>query len=143
MAALTADRNTQRRTGDNFSRPVAAGVNIFAGALVVLNAAGYAEPGTTSTAVIADGRAEDPANNVGGANAAINVPVHAGIFLWDNSAGGDLIAQANVGATCYVVDDHTVALTTGGGTRSPAGKIVDTDPATGKVWVATGQVFPV
>lgn len=134
--ALSADRNTPRRTGQVYSRPVAAGVTIYGGALVVLNAAGYAEPGVTSTTVTADGRAEYGVNNAAGAAGAVNVDVRPGIYRYANSAGGDAIAQANVGANCYVVDDQTVALTNGGGTRSVAGRIVDVDSV--GVWVLIG-----
>jgi hypothetical protein len=139
MAALSADRNTARRTGEMFSRPVLGGVLIYAGALVCLDAAGYAQPGAVATTLAADGRAEFHVDNTTGANGAVNIEVHPGIFRWDNSAGGDLIAAANIGAVAYVVDDHTVALTSGGATRSVAGKIVDVDSV--GVWVATGQVF--
>jgi hypothetical protein len=139
MAALSADRNTNRRDGDRASRAVKGGVLIYGGALVCLDAEGRAVPGATSATLTADGRANRRADNSLGADGAITVEVQAGIFRWDNSAGGDLIAQANIGAPAYVVDDHTVALTNGGGTRSLAGKIVDVD-AEG-VWVATGISF--
>ena len=36
MAALSADRNAARRTGDRFSRLVAANAVIYAGAIVCL-----------------------------------------------------------------------------------------------------------
>ena len=42
MVALTEDRNTPRRQGDDFVFPMAASVTIFAGALVMLDAAGNA-----------------------------------------------------------------------------------------------------
>jgi hypothetical protein len=136
MAALSADRNTVRRDGDRNSRPVKGGDLIYAGALVCLDAAGRAVPGATSTTLTADGRANHRVDNTLGADGALNVDVQTGVFRWDNSAGADLIAAANIGAQAYVVDDHTVALTSGGGTRSVAGKIVDVDSV--GVWVATG-----
>ena len=141
MTALTANRvATASRTGQRLYRPVAAGVHIFAGSLVVMSG-GYASPGHAATGLIADGRAEFEADNTGGANGAISVEVYPGIYHWANSgAGPDLIAAANIGATCYVVDDQTVALTNDTNTLSAAGKIVDVD-ATG-VWVATGIAFP-
>ena len=74
---------------------------------------------------------------VGGANGAISVQVKRGTFKYGNSSAGDLIAQADVGADCYIVDDQTVAKTNGSSTRSVAGKIIAVD-ADG-VWVKIGQ----
>jgi hypothetical protein len=142
MAALTADRNTPRRSGEMFDRPVEAATKIFAGGLVCLNAAGNAVPGSVSTTLKAEGRAEYDADNTLGAAGALTVNVRPGIYRWDNSGGGDLIAQADVGNSCYIVDDHTVAKTSGGATRSICGVIRYVD-AVG-VYVQTGQpVFPI
>ena len=63
--------------------------------------------------------------------------VKRGTFKYGNSSAGDLIAQADVGADCYIVDDQTVAKTNGSSTRSVAGKIIAVD-ADG-VWVKIGQ----
>ena len=48
MSALTADRNTPFKDGETIPVPVAAGAVIFAGALTVANATGYAAPGSTA-----------------------------------------------------------------------------------------------
>ena len=56
-----------------------------------------------------------------------------GCFRFANSVAADLIALADIGADCFIVDDQTVAKTNGGATRSIAGKIRDVD-ADG-VWV--------
>ncbi len=56
-----------------------------------------------------------------------------GVFCFDSAGGADAITFDDIGATCYVVDDQTVALTNGTGTRSVAGKIHDVDAA--GVWV--------
>lgn len=45
----------------------------------------------------------------------------------------DAIALADIGSDCYIVDDQTVAKTSGSATRSVAGKIFDVDAA--GVWV--------
>lgn len=135
MSALTADRNTLTKEGRERGLPVASGKVIRAGSLVVLSAAGYAEPGVTATTVIAVGRAEGFVDNSAGGDGAQTVRVRRGIFAWDNSAAGDAISRANIGATVYVVDDHTVALTNGTNTRSAAGRVYDVD-ADG-VWVET------
>ena len=49
MTALTKDRNAPYQDGKLLNVPVAAAKTIFAGSLVVANATGYAEPGTTAT----------------------------------------------------------------------------------------------
>ena len=53
------------------------------------------------------------------------------------NTGADLITQANVGSDCYIVDNQTVAATSGTGTRSRAGKVYAIDPS-GTVWVQVG-----
>lgn len=47
-----------------------------------------------------------------------------------------LVAQADVGADCYVVDDQTVARTSATNTRSRAGIVVAVEPD--GVWVQIG-----
>jgi hypothetical protein len=89
-----------------------------------------------ATTLIADGRAHQQVDNTAGADGAVNCGVHPGIFRFDSAGGGDTITAAKIGLNCYVVDDHTVGLTSGGNTRSIAGKICDVD-AQG-VWVAIG-----
>lgn len=140
MTALVADRNTQVRDGTRFVRSVAAGAKIFAGALVVLNAAKFAKPGSTATGLVADGRAEHFVDNSTGADGAVRIEVRPGVFPFANSASTDAIAQVDIGNACYIVDDQTVAKTDGSGTRSKAGTIVDID-AFG-VWVGVGLLTP-
>lgn len=130
---LTAPRNTQARTGEVFDFPVAASTTIHQGSLVALSA-GYAAPGATATGLVAVGRAEDSATAVSAGDAKVRV--RRGVFKFANSAAGDQIAQADVGADCYIVDDATVAKTNGTNTRSRAGQIVAVD-ADG-VWVQVG-----
>lgn len=131
MAALTGPRIQTDRLGDAavvplWKLPVAANVKIYAGAFVVIRA-GYARPATTATGDLAAGRAEATVDNTGGAAGDKVITVRRGTFKWNNSASADLIAQANVGAPCYLVDDQTVALVATG--RSFAGLIyqVETD----------------
>lgn len=138
MASLTQDRNTPRAEGDVQSYPVLAAMKIFAGALVVLEAAGYARPGIAATGLVTVGRAEKYVDNSGGANGALTVDVHSGVFRFENSAAADLITAAEIGDDCYIVDDQTVAKTDGTGSRSVAGKVVQVD--TQGVWVKIGLV---
>lgn len=133
MTALAQSRNTPQRSGDVHDFPVAAATTVHQGGLTVLNA-GYAAPGTAATGLIAVGRAEETATAVSAGDATVRVK--RGTFKFANSAAGDLIAQADVGADCYIVDDQTVAKTSGTNTRSVAGKIVAVD--SDGVWVSVG-----
>lgn len=133
MTALTADRNTPRRPRDKRNPPVGAGVVLFAGALTAINASGYLVPFSVATTLKSAGRNERRIDNTTGGNGAVNAEVSVGTFRFANSASGDLITLADIGADCYGVDDQTVAKTSGSNTRSVAGKIFDVD-ALG-VWV--------
>ena len=137
MTALSQDRATPQRDGNDRVLPVAANAVIHAGALVVVNAAGFAQPGDASAAThAAAGRAEEPVDNTGGRAGDVTVRVQRGVFRWANSAGADEIDNSHIGGPCYVIDDQTVAATNGAGSRSAAGTVFDVD-AQG-VWVITG-----
>ena len=132
MAALTAARNTPERAGAVLGYPVKASVKPIQGGIAVLNA-GYAAPGTTALNLVAIGRFEETVDNTAGSNGDVSVQVKRGTFKFGNSSAGDLIAQADVGADCYIVDDQTVAKPNGTNTRSVAGEIVDVDDQ--GVWI--------
>lgn len=133
MTALTASRRTPTRSHRSFTASLAAATMIYAGALVAINASGYLVPASADATLRIVGIAAQYADNSAGANGAIAAKYTTPICLLANSAGGDAIAAANVGAICYAVDDQTVALTSGGGARPVAGEIVSVD-ADG-VWV--------
>lgn len=123
---LIADRNTTMSDGELIPVPMAA-VKIFAGGLVAANATGFATPGAVSTALTYLGRAEKTVDNTGLAPGANTVLVRRRkAFKWANS-GADAVTQASMGKLCYIVDDATVALTNGNGTRSPAGIVLAVD----------------
>lgn len=133
MTALTADRNTHKKDGELIPVPVAANAKIFAGAIVVANATGYGAPGSTATTLTYLGRAERYVDNTGGADGAKTVQVRRKSAFKFANFPTDLVTQADFGKTCYIVDDQTVARTSGGATRSAAGKVVGVE-ADG-VWV--------
>lgn len=135
MSALTKGRNTKemgvvKAVLDDLDLPQAATKKVYQGSLVVLNASGYAEPGTAATAKIAAGVAmlnpnTDVSDSTGLADGALRIRVRQGAFWFANSSAGDLIAQADVGKYCWVVDDQTVAKTSNSSARSKAGIILD------------------
>lgn len=135
MPALTQERDTPRRAGNQAVGPVAAATKIFSGAIVCSQTgSAFLTKGATATTLRGIGVADQTADNTAGAAGAITVAYRRdGWFRLANSAAGDLITLADVGADCFIVDDQTVAKTNAGATRSIAGKVRDVD-ATG-VWI--------
>lgn len=127
MTALAKNRDT-KELGLGLSPlvlvlPVTATKHIYAGSFVAMSAAGTFEPASTLTTLKAIGRATKEVDNSLSLSPAPTCEVETGIFLWGNSAAADAIANDDIGKSCYLVDDQTVALTDGTGTRSFAGKI--------------------
>lgn len=136
MTALTQDRNTPRRDGDLFVLPVAAGAKIFAGSIVMLDE-GYAVPGAAVSSYVIAGCAEEAVDNTDGADGDVSVTVRRGVFKFANGTGAeDKITIADIGDTCYVADDQTVATTNGMDNRPEAGVVVGVEPD--GVWVRMG-----
>lgn len=131
--ALSSDRNTPRRDGELVTLPVAASKLIYAGAIVARDSSGNATPGATATTLLGMGRAEVRADNSTGSAGDITVDVRRGVFRFANSAAADAITRAEIGTSCYIVDDQTVAKTSGSSTRSVAGTVFDVD--SDGVWV--------
>lgn len=128
MSALTKPRTTVRRDPGSHYDPVAAGVVIHSGALLVLNAANYAQPATLATGLRVRGVAEHASNNATGVDGAGHITTRTGVFRFHNA--GD-ISRTEIGTTAYITDDQTVQADATG--SSAVGRIDDVD-AQG-VWV--------
>ncbi len=157
MASQTAARNAPQYEGSPLpsytKAPVGAAVVIWPGALVQM-VGGYAKPAAAGQAGPMLGVSDDTYDNSGTnstgfpvygngtAGSIVASKIKPGVFPFANSSGGDAIALGNVGQPCFAVDDHTVALTDGGGTRPFAGIIWDYDASIpgspGPVWVLCG-----
>jgi hypothetical protein len=137
MTALAAARITKSKGGTPRRQVylVDGGSVIYAGALVCINASGYAVP-AAATAGFSDvvGIALADVDNTDGSDGDTAVVVEYGIaFLLDVGGG---ITQADVGRDAFVVDDQTVtdAGAATGGVR--AGKILEyLNEAQDKAWV--------
>ncbi|PTU03552.1 hypothetical protein DBR45_06500 [Pseudomonas sp. HMWF031] len=128
---LTSDRNTPMKHTDIVVIGVGAGLRIFGGSMVVLNANGWAIPGKAATGLTYVGRAEELVDNTAGADGAVTAKVHRHrAFKWANDG---TVTQAQMFKTAYIVDDATVAATDSSGTRSAAGRIVGID--SDGVWI--------
>lgn len=133
MTATAVPRDTKAREGKIRNMPLAA-VKCLAGTIAARNATGFATPGATATTLRGIGIFRSTVDNSGGAAGDLTVDVERGVWgPFANSASGDLIARADIGNDCYIVDNQTVAKTDGSTTRSIAGKVFDVD-ADG-VWV--------
>ena len=131
--ATTEGRNTKRRNADKVSGLVNTAATLYAGTMVTrLTASGNLVPAGTASAGVAVGVAEDTVTGDG----VKTCEYSRGCYQFKNSASGDLIAAGDIGNTCYVVDNETVAKTDNSAARKAAGKIVDVD-ANG-VWVEVG-----
>ncbi|MEM1371746.1 MAG: hypothetical protein AAGG72_05905, partial [Pseudomonadota bacterium] len=73
MAALTADRNTKRRSADRRSFAVKAAAKIYAGALVAIDANDVVSPMAAATGLKGVGCAISRADNTDGADGDIRV----------------------------------------------------------------------
>ncbi len=131
MPAATTDRNTLRREGVQEPYPVKAATRIFAGVMVAVDATGFAVPAATSTTHKCVGVATRQVNNLAGANGEQLIVADRRPHWFANSTAGELIALADVGSDCFIVDDNTVAKTNGTNTRSRAGKIINVSAAQG------------
>ena len=135
MALSAAITNPKEKRPILRHLPVAANAVGFVGGIAVMDA-GFLKPGSTDTGLVAVGRLEEDYDNTGGANGAISATVRKGCFPFNNSAGADEIDLTDIGATAYIVDDETVALTDDTGARSAAGEIFDVNEY--GVWVLLG-----
>ena len=135
MAALTADRNTPYREGELIPVPVKAGVKIYAGAIVVVDA-GYAKPGVKAANLIYLGRAEEQVDNsaTGASDGDKSVLVRRKrSFYWSNATGTNEVAQADVGKPAYIFDDQTITDVDTGASKAGDAIILAVD--SGGVWI--------
>jgi len=133
-AALSANRNTPSAEIGRVELGVYTNVHIYAGAMVAVNASGYAVPAADASGYNVIGRSTGEYDNEGGATDALEAKIDVGTFRWENA--GD-VSDVNLGDIAYVVDDQTVSAATNGTYGVIAGVIRMVDSA--GVWVDTRQ----
>lgn len=116
MAPLTASKNIQRRQGEAFSLEVKQSVAIHRGALLALDASGWAAPATAAANLTAAGIADESVAAVA-TNGEAQVQTLQGCFLLKND-GTNPVARAHIGADCFIVDDQTVSSSNVGTSRA-------------------------
>lgn len=127
MAALTMERDTPEimNGGRLLALPVKGGVTIYQGAIVALDADGYAVPGIKAAGLTAVGRAEETVSNPG-ADGAETVKALRGVFVYANSAtAADKVTAKHLLQPCYIEDDQTVTAAAAG--ASVAGLVLRAD----------------
>lgn len=133
----TAPRNTDERLGQVVAVPMAA-EKIYAGALVAINATGYAANAANTASFAGFGRAEETVDNSGGSAGDLTIDVKRGVFKFANSATNAL-TQAHVGTIAIVEDNETVASSASNSVK--AGLVVEIE--TDGVWIDTRAFLPV
>lgn len=131
MSDATAKRSTVRKgdrsTPSIIAVAVAAAADIIQGTLVGLDSSGYLVKADEDSSIRIIGMAEESKDNTDGSNGDLTCNVRMGVFKWANSAGVDALSRIHVGETCYAVDNQTVGRSSLGGTRPPAGIVVEVE----------------
>lgn len=138
MAALTNVRDTSELGGKYIALPVKDATTIYQGAIVAVDANGYAIPGKKAASLKAAGRAEETVENKGGDGDAV-IRVSRGTFVFENSTSGKITA-ADVLSLCYMEDDQTVTKTGTG--ASVAGLVIRVDDEGVAVEMGFGLTAP-
>lgn len=138
MAALSNVRDTSELGGKYIALPVKGATTIYQGAIVAVDANGYAIPGEKAASLKAAGRAEETVENKGGDGDAV-IRVSRGTFVFENSTS-DKITAADVLGLCYMEDDQTVTKTGTG--ASVAGLVIRVDDEGVAVEMGFGLTAP-
>ncbi|WP_336195586.1 hypothetical protein [Hafnia paralvei] len=133
MTAITAPRDTEWRDCILVPVPVAKGEVIPMGAIVCVNAAGFAVNGKEDATLKYAGCADESVDNSAGMDGEQLINVRANkAFKWARDGS---ITQASLLSRAYIVDNQTLSAENGGtpaegqtpageATRSSAGKII-------------------
>lgn len=125
--ALTEGRNTVEIANGARVLVIPIGKTIiYGGAMVALDANGYAIPAKKAADLTVVGRAEETIDNSIGTAGELSIRVKRGVFIFANDpTAANKVTQAHLFKDCYIVDDCTVtSLATG---SSIAGKVISVD----------------
>lgn len=135
MAALTNARWAPEFTIRNKLFPLVSGAKAFRGGMAAADTASAAvRPATTNNAnLIAIGQFQnDVDNSASTATAFVNVQLQRelNVAWYDNATGANKVTSANLFSNVYMLDDHTVTLSTGTGS-AVAGRVWAVDASLG------------
>ncbi len=132
MTALTQDRNTPWREGDDFVYPVKGSTKVFGGSQAAVDANGLAVPAADTAGLTVVGIAQEYVDNSAGADSAKTVRVRRGVFQVNSAS----LTAADVGKPVYVSDDQTVSKSAT--TNKVAAGILEAIDGATKAWVRYG-----
>jgi len=133
MTALSANSKTIVEKESGFGQlheyPATDSTTYYKGGIVAISGStGKLVKGSTATGLVAVGVCVESVTT--GTSTTETIQARSGIFgPFANSASADAIADDDIGKTCYIVDDATVALTDGSSSRSAAGTVYKVETA--------------
>lgn len=145
MGASTVRRGITTIGGDD-AIPATAGLKLAGnqvikrGHHVAINSSGYGVEFTVATTLSSGGIALEDADTTGLADGAVTIQVATQVVDQDIGTSSDALTNADIGATCYAIDNHTVGKTSGGSTRSVAGLFLGVNPDSGQAMVYVGPL---
>jgi hypothetical protein len=122
---------------------VAASTKIWAGALVAITLLGALAPASADPTLKVVGVAEETYDNTSGLiNAVTAKKIRRGVFAFVNSASTGALTTADIGASCFAVDDQTVSRLSGNSLRPLAGRVVGFEGTLVLVEVGVAAIHP-
>jgi hypothetical protein len=138
--ALTGDIHYERwGVGDTTApivQPLGGSVTVYRGSIALLDSSGNVKnassPASTDTcwgliAGYGPGTTDMAPGVINSSSvaSAVSAMIYQGAFFLASGSGSDQLSQSSIGKTVYVINEYTVGLTTGGGTRPAAGVLVN------------------
>ncbi len=117
--AATGNTPLELEIGDRNECPVAAGQQLFRGAMVFADAAGRA---TSVLGAKFLGHAAAEADNRTGGAGAINVLLHGGCYRAQVAVPS--VALTDIGKEVFASDDNTLSLSSSGGANTLVGRVI-------------------
>lgn len=121
MAALTGPRKRKFERIAKLLMPLSAGHEAQKGGLACIDTStGEVVEGDVSTTLVAIGIFAEHKDNLLGADVVdVDVELDREVFgRWmDNDSGGGEVTTADVGSSCYILDDHSVTMTDTGASK--------------------------
>lgn len=115
-APLTADKMVRRETWKFKQFNLKQSQTAFKGGIAAIkqaDAKAYAGPQATGYVMIGT-FAEDVTNTAADQLVNVDLGREVNLIWFDNATAGDAVAATDFGKLCYIVDDHTVTITSSG-----------------------------
>jgi hypothetical protein len=134
MAALTGPRLARSQTVKTIMLPLKGSATAYRGGMCAADTAnGWVLPATQAAGLLNIGQFEADNNNSANTGTSfVNVTLSREFEgqWYDNATGANAVVASNLFATCYILDDHTVTMSTGSNGIA-AGRVWALDPLRG------------